>query len=149
MPAPGIVAGYDKVLAFYDEAVRRVGQIPGVEGAAVGSFVPWRDAGDNGTNINFTFTAEGYTPADGEEPPRARVRFVSPAFSRCSASGSSPGASSRDEDGRGAEPVAIVSETPGAAIFPEWRRLEPTPAVDRRQGHAIRAHRGRCRRCGR
>src|SRR5262249_22777586 len=41
--APGL--GGAKVLDFYQQATRRISQLPGVEGVAVGSFVPWRDAG--------------------------------------------------------------------------------------------------------
>jgi len=32
-------------LAFYEQATSRIRQLPGVIGAAVGSTVPWRDAG--------------------------------------------------------------------------------------------------------
>ena len=45
---------------------------------ALGSFVPWRDAG---TSVpRFQFAVEGYTPADGEENPHARLRIVAPGF---------------------------------------------------------------------
>jgi hypothetical protein len=37
--------GDSKAIAFYQEATRRISALPGVEGAAMGSFVPWRDAG--------------------------------------------------------------------------------------------------------
>src|SRR5262249_8801938 len=53
-PAPGVARGDAKVFNFNDEVVRRIGHVPGVDAAAVGSFIPWRDAGDNGPNINFT-----------------------------------------------------------------------------------------------
>ena len=45
---------------------------------AVGTAVPWRDAGSFGPG--FQFTAEGYARADGEEDPRAMFRTVSPGF---------------------------------------------------------------------
>jgi len=32
------------VIAFYDEVMRRIGSLPGVDAVAAGSFVPWRDA---------------------------------------------------------------------------------------------------------
>src|SRR5262245_37944731 len=63
MSAPGVGVGDPKVINFYQEATRRVSQLPGVEGVAVGSFVPWRDAGSFGPGVRFT--VEGYTPADG------------------------------------------------------------------------------------
>ena len=45
MPTPATGLGGAKVLDFYQEATRRISALPGVEGVAVGSFVPWRDAG--------------------------------------------------------------------------------------------------------
>ena len=71
----GLVEAED--VAFYQELTRRIGEQPGVEGVALGSFVPWRDAG---TWPRFQFAVEGYTPADGEENPHARLRFVGPGF---------------------------------------------------------------------
>ncbi len=53
-------------------------QLPGVERAAVGTIVPWREAGAFGPG--FQFSAEGYNKAAGEEDPRARFRTVSPGF---------------------------------------------------------------------
>src|SRR4029077_15300769 len=42
IPAPATGLGDPKAIAFYQEATRRISRLPGVEGAAVGSFVPWR-----------------------------------------------------------------------------------------------------------
>jgi hypothetical protein len=102
IPAPAPGAARNPPLTFYDEAIRRVGQLPGVDAVAAGSFVPWRDAGEAGPRINVRFTAEGYTPADGEEQPLARLRSCHLAFSRCSGSGSSPAESSRTRIAAGA-----------------------------------------------
>ena len=40
-----------KVSDFYAEISRRVAELPGVEGVAAGSYVPWRDAGTFGRRI--------------------------------------------------------------------------------------------------
>src|SRR5262249_52020542 len=45
IPASATGADNPKVLDFYQEATRRIRALPGVEGVAVGSFVPWRDSG--------------------------------------------------------------------------------------------------------
>ena len=45
IPTSATGIGGAKVIDFYQEATRRIGALPGVEGVAVGSFVPWRDAG--------------------------------------------------------------------------------------------------------
>ena len=44
--------------AFYQEVMRRIAELPGVERVAVGTLVPWRDAGAFGPG--FQFTVEGY-----------------------------------------------------------------------------------------
>jgi len=67
-----------QVDAFYREALERIAQLPGVEQAAVGTIVPWRDAGAFGPG--FQFSVEGYAKANGEEDPRARFRTISPGF---------------------------------------------------------------------
>ena len=46
----------------------------------MGSFTPWRDAGKFGPAAGIPFGADGFTPADGEENPRARLRIVAPDF---------------------------------------------------------------------
>ena len=38
--ATGVGVGDAKVIGFYQEATRRIAQLPGVDGVAVGSFVP-------------------------------------------------------------------------------------------------------------
>ena len=66
----------EEVTNFYQEVVRRVSQLPGVEQVAIGTVVPWRDPGF----FAAQFTAEGYQKANGEEDPRAQFRTVSPGF---------------------------------------------------------------------
>ena len=66
-----------QTLPLYKEAIRRIGELPGVERVAVGTLVPWREAG---AWFDAQFTVEGYAKADGEEDPRARFRTVSPGF---------------------------------------------------------------------
>ena len=121
-PATG-VARAKTAFNFNDEVIRRIGSIPGVDGAAMGSFVPWRDAGETGQRINFSFTAEGYTPADGEEPPRARVRFVSPAFFSVLGVRLVDGREFTDADRIDSGPVAIVSQSLALRFFPHGDAL--------------------------
>ena len=101
---------------FYQEVTRRVGQLPGVEGVAVGSFVPWRDAGNFGAGSPFA--VEGYTPADGEEHPRARIRMVSPEFFSVLGVPLVAGRHFTETDGRDSEPVAMVSQSVAQRLFP-------------------------------
>ena len=108
--------GDAKAVTFYQEATRRISALPGVEGVAVGSFVPWRDAGSLGPG--FQFTVEGYTPADGEENPRGRMRMVAPHFFAVLGIPVLAGRDFTDDDRRGAEPVTIVSQSVAQRLFP-------------------------------
>jgi putative ABC transport system permease protein len=106
----------EQVAAFYKEALRRIGELPGVERAAIGTIVPWRDAGAFGPG--FQFSAEGYKKAVGEEDPRARFRTVSPGFF---ASLGVPIIAGRDfnaADNHDAEKVVIVSKSLAQRMFP-------------------------------
>ena len=111
----------DQIALFYKEAVRRVSALPGVEDVAVGTAVPWRDAGIFGPG--FQFTVEGYARANGEEDPRARFRTVSPRFFAALGVPIVAGRDFSDADRRGAEPVVIVSESVARRMFPNQDAL--------------------------
>jgi len=107
--------GDPQAIAFYQEATRRIVALPGVEDAAVGSFVPWRDAGSMGPG--FQFAVEGYTPADGEENPRGQMRMVAPRFFAVLGVPILAGRDFTDEDRRGSELVTIVSQSVAQRLF--------------------------------
>jgi putative ABC transport system permease protein len=104
-----------QVDAFYREALERIAQLPGVEQAAVGTIVPWRDAGAFGPG--FQFSVEGYTKANGEEDPRARFRTISPGFFRALGVPIVAGRDFTDADRRDSEPVVIISESVARRMF--------------------------------
>src|SRR4030095_7181533 len=62
-------------LPLYREAMRKIGELPGVETVAIGTIVPWREAG---AFLHAQLTAEGNTKAHGQDDPRASFRTVSP-----------------------------------------------------------------------
>ena len=103
-------------LAFYHEAMRRISQLPGVERVAVGTLVPWREAG--GFGPGFQFTGEGYSKVDGEEDPRARFRTVSPGFFSALGVPLIAGRDFNDADRRDSEKVVIVSQSLAQRMFP-------------------------------
>src|SRR5207247_2175385 len=110
-----------KVIDFYQEATRRISALSGVEGVAVGSFVPWRDAGTFG--LGAQFSVEGYTPADGEENPHARLRIVTPRFFAVLGVPLLAGRDLTDEDRGGRALVVIVSQTFAQRMFPNGDSL--------------------------
>jgi predicted permease len=110
-----------KTIDFYQEVIRRVSELPGVDAVAVGTFVPWRDAGSFGPPVSFA--VEGYTPADGEESPSARLRIVSPRFFEVLGVPLVAGRQFTEDDRRGNEEVVIVSQSVAQRLFPDGDAL--------------------------
>jgi putative ABC transport system permease protein len=106
----------EQVRGFYRDLQRRVSEVPGVERVAVGSTVPWRDAG--GLGDGFSFSVEGRVPADGEEDPRGKFRSVTPGFFAALGIRMIAGRDFTADDRLGAERVVIVSESLARRLFP-------------------------------
>jgi putative ABC transport system permease protein len=108
----------------YEEVTRRISELPGVRGVALGTAVPWRDAG---LFQPYQFTVEGYTPANGEDNPYARMRFVAPNFFAVLGVPILAGRDFTDDDRRTnddpRERVAIVSQTVAQRLFPNGDAL--------------------------
>jgi putative ABC transport system permease protein len=119
------VISYDRkpedLARMYKEALRRINELPGVERAAVGTVVPWRDAG--GFGPGFQFTVEGYAKSNGEEDPRARFRTVSPGFFGALGVPIIAGRDFSDADRHDAERVVIVSQSLAKRMFPNQDAL--------------------------
>jgi len=105
-----------ELAVLYKEAMRRITELPGVERVAVGTAVPWRDAGVFGPG--FQFTVEGYAKTNGEEDPRARFRTVSPGFFAALGVPIIAGRDFTDADRRDADRVVIVSQSVAQRMFP-------------------------------
>ena len=106
----------DQVVGFYREAIRRIGELPGVDRVSVGTVVPWRDAGNFGPG--FEFSAEGRVRAPGEADPRGRFRTISAGFFSSLGVPIVAGRDFNDADRRGSEQVVIVSQTLANRMFP-------------------------------
>jgi putative ABC transport system permease protein len=106
----------EQVLGFYRETTRRLTALPGVERVALGTSVPWRDAGTFGPG--FGFSADGHVRAPGEEDPRARFRNVSPGFFSALGVPMIAGRDFNDGDRWKSEPVVIVSQSVAQRMFP-------------------------------
>jgi predicted permease len=120
LPSPSPTGGAEQ-MALYREISRTVGQLPRVQGVALGSFVPWRDAGTFGAGV--TFTVEGYTAADGEDSPRARFRIVEPGFFEVVGVPLLAGRDFNADDRRDSESVVIVSQNVAQRLFPDGDAL--------------------------
>ncbi len=129
VPPPATGVGDDEAFDFFQEATRRIGELPGVEGVAAGMVVPWRDPSDG---LKFRFAFEGYQPADGEEDPTCRFRPVSPRFFAVLGVPILAGRDFTDEDRDDTELVAMVSQSVAQRLFPNG------DAVNRRVWFATR-----------
>ncbi|HEU4692725.1 MAG TPA: ADOP family duplicated permease [Vicinamibacterales bacterium] len=116
IPASATGVGGLQVVNFYQEATRRIAALPGVNGVAVGSFVPWRDTGT--FPAGFQFSVDGYTPADGESLPTARMRIVAPQFFAVLGVPLLAGRDFTDDDRFDGAPVSIVSQSLAQRLFP-------------------------------
>src|SRR5437762_1471219 len=105
----------EQTLPLYKEAIRRIGELPGVERVAVGTLVPWREAG---AFFDAQFMVEGYAKADGEDDPRGRFRTVSPGFFAALGVPIIAGRDFTANDRADSEKVVIVSQSLAQRLFP-------------------------------
>ena len=108
-------------VGFYKEAMRRIRELPGVNQVAVGTVVPWRDAGNFGPG--FEFSGEGHVKAPGETDPRANFRTVSPGFFAALGVPITAGRDFSDADRKDSELVVIVSQSLARRVFPSQDAL--------------------------
>ncbi|CAN5757110.1 hypothetical protein BH18ACI5_BH18ACI5_18290 [soil metagenome] len=125
LPMPQLGFSSAKELDFFQEITRRIGELPGVDGVALGNFVPWRDA-DGTFGASSAFAAEGHTPARGEASPHARLRIVGPGFCDVMGIRLSAGRGFTADDRRDSEPVVMVSERIARRLFPNGDALDRT-----------------------
>ncbi len=116
--APGV--GGPSAMTFFEEAIRRIEALPGVQGVATGVIVPWRDPS---SGLKFRFAVEGYHPADGEDDPTGRLRIVSPRFFAVLGVPLLAGRDFTEADRGDSEPVAIVSQSVAQRLFPNGEAL--------------------------
>jgi putative ABC transport system permease protein len=115
VPVVSYERGPEQLARLYKDVITRISALPGVERVAVGTIVPWRDAGTFGPG--FQFSAEGYAKVNGEEDPRARFRTVSPGFFAALGVPIIAGRDFTDADRHGAEPVVIISQSVAHRMF--------------------------------
>jgi putative ABC transport system permease protein len=106
----------DQVAGFYRETIRGISELPGVDKVAVGTVVPWRDAGSFGPGLQFT--AEGYVRGPGEEDQRAQLRAISPGFFAALGVPIVAGRDFNESDRKDGEPVVIISQSVARRMFP-------------------------------
>ena len=106
----------EEVVNLYKETIRQIRALPGVDAVALGTVVPWRDAGSFGPG--FQFAVDGHVPAPGEDQPRAQLRSVTPGFFASLGVPLIAGRDFNDGDRKGSEMVVIVSQSLAQRMFP-------------------------------
>jgi predicted permease len=112
-----------QTLPLYREAIRQIGELPGVEQVAIGTIVPWREAG---TFFDAQFNVEGYAKADGEDDPRASFRTISPGFFRALGVPIIAGRDFNADDRSESEKVVIISESVARRMFNNEQAVDRT-----------------------
>jgi predicted permease len=110
-----------QVVDFYKEAMRKVHELPGVDGVALGMLTPWREGGSFGPG--FQFTVEGYVRSTAEDDPRGQFRIVSPGFFPALGVPMLEGRDFNDLDRKESEPVTIISQSVARRMFPGQEAL--------------------------
>jgi putative ABC transport system permease protein len=111
----------EQVVGFYKEAMRKVHELPGVDGVALGMLTPWREGGQFGPGLQFT--GEGYARGTAEEDPRGQFRIITPGFFAALGVSLVAGRDFNDLDRKSAEPVAIISQSVARRMFPTQEAL--------------------------
>src|SRR5499426_1319662 len=105
-----------QVRAFYRQLQAQLMTVSGVERVAVGSTVPWRDAGNLGPGL--AFAVEGRKSEDPHDDPHARLRSVTPGFFSALEIRLVAGRDFNEADRDGAERVAIINQRIASQLFP-------------------------------
>lgn len=105
----------EQINHFYEDVVRNVSELPGVDGTSMGSSVPWRD-----TIFNFQlqFSADQHQKQPGEEDPRSQGRIITPGFFASLGLPILEGRDFNDLDRKDKEPVVIISQSVAQKMFP-------------------------------
>jgi putative ABC transport system permease protein len=113
--------------AFYDELLRRVDELPGVESAGIISFLPLSFSG-----MNFSFSIEGRPAPNDMELPLAVYRVVSPDYFRTMGIPLQRGRFFDSRDVADAPPVIVVNRRLAEQFWPgedpTGKRLKIGPA---------------------
>ncbi len=100
--------------AFVEQALQRLGQLPGVQSATIVTHVPYADGGGVST---FTFSIEGRPPAQRGELRNGIIESTSPNYFATMNIALRQGRLLTDADGPEAPPVVVISESLARRYF--------------------------------
>lgn len=100
-------------IAFWDEAMARLGEIPGVRAAAATTVMPFGGGWSTGS-----FNVEGYVPKEGENNPWGDIRVATPDFAEALRIPVRQGRFISDQDLAGSPQVVVVDEVLANRYWP-------------------------------
>ncbi len=108
----------DRIRGYYDQVLRNIQALPGVESAACATSLP------SGWTWNWVeFTAEGRPPTSTGDMPSAISQVVTPGFFPALRVPLREGRLLSDQDGPNAPPVVVISETMAHQNWPDQNPL--------------------------
>jgi len=108
----------DRIRGYYDQVLRNIQALPGVESAACVTSLP------SGWTWNWVdFTAEGKPPASSSDMPSVISQVVTPGFFPALRVPLRQGRLLSDQDGPNALPVVVISETMARQNWPDQNPL--------------------------
>jgi putative ABC transport system permease protein len=108
----------DRIRSYYDQVLRNIQALPGVESAACVTSLP------SGWTWNWVdFTAEGKPPASSADMPSVISQVVTPGFFPALRVPLRQGRLLSDQDGPNALPVVVISETMARQNWPDQNPL--------------------------
>jgi len=112
---PALSGDVTKRRAFFEEMLRRVRALPGVEAAAVVTLRPLFGT----VGMDWPFTVEGQSPKDAERNPLLNFETVSPSYFEAMGIPLVRGRDFTDSDDEGQPGVVIVSEALARRFWPD------------------------------
>jgi predicted permease len=119
----------EQVVNFYKESIRQIGALPGVDGVALGTVVPWRDAGNFGPG--FQFSADGHVRAPGGRRPARPVARDLARLLRRPRRPSHRRTRLQRQRPQGQRVGGHRHAKPGTAYVPQPGRRQPSHVLDR------------------
>jgi putative ABC transport system permease protein len=110
--------GGDSTRNFFQEVLRRVSQLPGVQAAAGTSILPL-----SGTNSDSSFSIEGRQMKKDEPQPDEEIRIVTPDYFKVLQTPLLKGRLFTEADGADAPQVMIINEALARKYFPNGDAL--------------------------
>jgi len=108
----------EQVAAFYNQTLEQIRSLPGVQAAGVTDNVPM---GNN--NSTATFSVEGLQVAQGEPSPHGDNHSVSADYFAALGVPLRAGRYFTEQDGKDAQPVAIIDESLAAQYYPDGNAI--------------------------